>query len=60
MNGYVKSLSKRSEGDDKEKSTAIAQLGASALGHADDFEPESEFGQCLSGMYEPPLERAAY
>lgn len=48
MNVYIKSLSKRSEGDDKEKSTPIAQLGSTAISHADDFEPDSEFGQCLS------------
>ena len=51
MNVYVKSLSKRNETEDsKEKSTAVAQLGSTAISHADDFEPESEFGQCLSGM----------
>ncbi|TKX22266.1 BAR domain-containing protein 1 [Elsinoe australis] len=50
MNVYIKSLSKRSEGDDKEKSTPIAQLGSTAISHADDFEPDSEFGQCLSSF----------
>ncbi|KAF2219735.1 hypothetical protein BDZ85DRAFT_40645 [Elsinoe ampelina] len=50
MNVYVKSLSKRNEGDDKEKATPIAQLGAVAIGHADDFEPDSEYGQCLSSF----------
>lgn len=53
MTVYMKSLSKRNEVDDKdkEKFTAIAQLGTTAINHADDFEPESEFGQCLSGRH---------
>lgn len=50
MNIYVKSLSKRTEAEDKEKSTAVAQLGSTALNHGEDFEQDSEFGQCLIGF----------
>jgi len=49
MSTYVKSLSKRNENEekDKDKNTPIAQLGAVAINHGDDFDEESEFGQCL-------------
>lgn len=49
MNVYVKSISKRTE-EDKEKSLPIAHLGSTMVAHGDDFEPESEFGQCLTSM----------
>jgi len=48
MNVYVKSLSKRTE-DEKEKPLPISYLGSTMTSHGDDFEPESEFGQCLQG-----------
>lgn len=51
MNIYVKSLSKRSDADDKEKTLPIAYLGSTMISHGDDFEPDSEFGQCLSSMH---------
>lgn len=47
MNVYVRSLSKRSEAEDKEKTTPIAFLGSTMSNHGEDFEAESEFGQCL-------------
>lgn len=47
MNSYVKSMSKRSEGDDKEKNLPIGHLGATMISHGEDFEPDSEFGSCL-------------
>lgn len=50
MTGYIKSLSKRNEAEDKEKTTAIQYLGQTMTGHGEDFEPDSEFGQCLSGL----------
>ncbi|KAK4942035.1 hypothetical protein LTR66_006061 [Elasticomyces elasticus] len=53
MTSYIKSLSKRSEGDDKEKSLPVAYLGSTMVGHGDDFEPDSEFGQCLTGTARP-------
>lgn len=46
---YIKSLSKRNEGDDREKVLPIARLGQTFANHGDDFEPDSEFGNCLIG-----------
>lgn len=48
MNQYVKSISKRSEIDVKEKSLPIAHLGGTMITHGEDFDPDSEFGQCLN------------
>jgi hypothetical protein len=48
MTTYVKSLSKTKEAEDKEKTLPIAYLGSCMASHGDDFEPDSEFGQCLS------------
>jgi hypothetical protein len=45
---YVKSLSKRAEGDDKEKQLPGGHLGSTMVTHGEDFEPDSEFGNCLS------------
>jgi len=50
MNVYIKHLSKRTE-EDKEKTTAAAYLGSTMISHGDDFEPDSEFGQCLQSMH---------
>ncbi|KAI4125655.1 MAG: hypothetical protein LQ347_005301 [Umbilicaria vellea] len=50
MNAYVKTLSKRNEGEDKEKSLPVAYLGSTMVNHGEDFENDSEFGQCLIGM----------
>lgn len=47
MTGYVKTLSKRNEGDDKEKNLPVANLGSVMVNHGEDFEDDSEFGQCL-------------
>ncbi|KAG9537762.1 BAR-domain-containing protein, partial [Aureobasidium melanogenum] len=50
MTTYVKSLSKTKEAEDKEKTLPIAYLGSTMASHGDDFEPDSEFGQCLSAL----------
>lgn len=50
MTTYIKTLSKRNEGEDKEKMLPIAYLGSTMLSHGEDFENDSEFGQCLIGM----------
>jgi hypothetical protein len=50
MNAYVKAISKRSEVEDKEKTLPIAYMGGTMISHGEDFEPESEFGQCLTSM----------
>ena len=47
MNAYVKSISKRSEGEEKDKVLPIGILGSTMASHGEDFEPDSEFGQCL-------------
>ncbi|KAL1296548.1 hypothetical protein AAFC00_000053 [Neodothiora populina] len=47
---YIKSLSKVKEAEDKEKALPIGLMGATMVHHADDFEPDSEFGQCLTGF----------
>ncbi|CAA9957988.1 BAR domain containing protein [Pyrenophora teres f. maculata] len=47
---YVKSLSKRAEGADKEKQLPGGHLGSSMVTHGEDFEPDSEFGMCLSSL----------
>jgi hypothetical protein len=51
MTTYVKSLSKTKEAEDKEKTLPIAYLGSCMASHGDDFEPDSEFGQCLSSTH---------
>lgn len=50
MTVYVKSMSKRAEGDDKEKQLPGGHLGSSMVTHSEDFEPDSEFGSCLSSL----------
>ncbi|KAA8568544.1 hypothetical protein EYC84_007564 [Monilinia fructicola] len=50
MTIYVKSLSKRNEGDDREKVLPVAQLGQTMKHHGEDFEPDSNFGNCLIAM----------
>ncbi|KAF2012480.1 BAR-domain-containing protein, partial [Aaosphaeria arxii CBS 175.79] len=50
MTVYVKSLSKRAEGDDREKTLPGGYLGSAMVTHSEDFEPESEFGNCLSNL----------
>lgn len=49
-NAYVLSMSRRDQGDKKEKQVPIAHFGSTMVSHGDDFEPESEFGQCLLSM----------
>lgn len=52
MTAYVKTLSKRNEGDDKEKILPVTYLGSTMLNHGEDFENDSEFGQCLISTFE--------
>jgi hypothetical protein len=51
MTTYVKSISKRNEGDDKEKTLPIAQLGGSMITHGEDYDANSEYGRCLTSEY---------
>ncbi|KAJ9217983.1 hypothetical protein DTO166G4_374 [Paecilomyces variotii] len=48
MTVYIKAISKRSEGDDKERNLPIGYMGGSMVAHGGDFDMYSEFGQCLS------------
>jgi hypothetical protein len=48
MTAYIKAISKRSEGEDKEKSLPIAHLGSCMVNHGEDFDTNSEYGQCLT------------
>lgn len=48
MNAYVKTISKRSELEAKEKILPVAHMGGTMITHGSDFEPDSEFGQCLN------------
>jgi hypothetical protein len=47
MNMYVKAISKRNDAEDKEKSLPVDFLGKCMVSHGEDFEQDSEFGQCL-------------
>lgn len=51
MNTYVKAISKRNEGDDREKTLPIGYMGTTMVSHGEDFENDSEFGQCLIRVY---------
>ncbi|OQE12341.1 hypothetical protein PENVUL_c001G06225 [Penicillium vulpinum] len=58
MTSYVKAISKRNEGDDKEKTLPIGHLGSSMVAHGEDFDGNSEYGQCLT-MFGRTEERIA-
>lgn len=47
-NGYIKAISKRSDIEGKEKTLPIAHMGGTMISHGEDFEPDSDFGQCLN------------
>lgn len=49
MNGYIKNLTKRSEGDSKDKQSAAGYFGSAMYKHGEDFEDGSKFGECLMG-----------
>ncbi|KAK3079176.1 hypothetical protein LTR53_020607, partial [Teratosphaeriaceae sp. CCFEE 6253] len=48
--GYIKSVSSRSAGEEKEKVLPIGYFGSAMTSHGEDFEPDSEFGQCLTTL----------
>lgn len=50
MTVYVKSLSTRSEGEDKEKRLPIGYMAQMMIQHGEDFDSDSEFGRCLISM----------
>jgi hypothetical protein len=50
MNAYVKWISRRGEVfEDKEKGLPVSYLGRTMISHGEDFESDSEFGNCLIG-----------
>lgn len=51
MTTYVKSISRREEVEDREKMLPVAYLGQTMIHHGEDFEPDSEFGNCLISAY---------
>jgi hypothetical protein len=59
MNAYVKAISKRSEVEGKEKTLPIAYMGGTMISHGEDFEPDSEYGQCLNSESGLPARHAA-
>ncbi|KAF3917151.1 Endophilin-A2 [Arthrobotrys entomopaga] len=49
-NIYMKSLSKRREGDDREKMIPVDIVGQSMVLHGEEFEQDSLYGQCLTSF----------
>lgn len=51
MNQYIKWMSKKADTEERgEKKSPSGYLGATMINHGEDFEPDSEFGNCLSSM----------
>ena len=55
MTVYVKSLSRREEVEDREKVLPVGYLGQTMIHHGEDFEPDSEFGNCLISTSTNPV-----
>ncbi len=51
MTGYVKSISKTKEAEEKDRSLPVGHLGTIMMGHGEQFDRESEFGNCLTSAY---------
>ncbi|KAF2766719.1 BAR-domain-containing protein [Teratosphaeria nubilosa] len=49
-NTYIKHISRRDTGEEKEKQLPVAYFGAAMTQHGDDFDPDSEFGRCLTQL----------
>ena len=49
MNNYIKSMSKRKEAEDREKMLPLDALSHAMIGHGEEFETDSTFGNCLIG-----------
>lgn len=61
MNSYVKWLGQRDGfGEQREKGVPAAVLGRTMVHHGEDFDSDSEFGNCLIGMSRPaPIARTS-
>jgi hypothetical protein len=55
MTLYIKSIS-RKEAEDREKMLPVAFLGSTMISHGQDFQPDSEFGNCLISAYKGTLQ----
>lgn len=51
MSIYIRSLSKRKEGDDKEKMLPLDALAAAMIYHGEEFDTDSVFGNCLISAF---------
>jgi hypothetical protein len=60
MNAYIKAISKRSEVEGKEKTLPIAYMGGTMISHGEEFEADSEYGQCLNSEYLSATPRDIY
>lgn len=54
MNAYVKWLGQREGFGEREKGVPAAVLGRTMVQHGEDFDTDSEFGNCLIGMFAAP------
>ncbi len=51
MTAYIKWVGRRGETfDDREKGLPASYLGRTMVAHGEDFEPDSEFGSCLTSL----------
>ena len=51
MNQYVKWMGRHLEpSEDREKALPVGYLGRTMAGHGEEFQPDSEFGNCLITM----------
>ena len=48
---YVKSISRKNEANDRDKSSPVGHLGTTMISHGEDFEQDSEYGNCLISMF---------
>ena len=60
MSAYVKAMSKRNEGEDKEKFLPVGYMGTTMASHGEVFEQDSVFGQCLIGRIGGPMAPIMY
>lgn len=51
MTTYIKSISTRSAGEERDKVLPISYMGQQMVSHGQDFEHDSQFGSCLVGTW---------
>lgn len=57
MTAYVKSISARNAGEERDKLLPIAYMGQQMVSHGQDFEHDSDFGNSLVGAWDLSLGR---